>query len=335
MWLFFHQVSLVAILANLFVVPLAGLIVVIGTLSVLAATASTTLTLLLNNANWLAVKVMLAGVLSMAHWPGASTYVADFSAWDSLHAPHVTIAQASTAQVMVLRYRGQNWLINPGSANDYRYLVDPLRKFYGINHWDGVILSEFSTSAIGGASNLAHETSVSHWWIPPGLPHSARLQALLQGLPTEIITRGFQHQLDADCRLSVVSPSPDDDYSRAADGELVLLLEYKGQRLLYAGSIGFGVEQHLVRSGQALPVHFLVQGYHPEEPSLSPMWLLALSPTYIIRAAPPRFQHGNFSEVLPEAGLAGHPLILDQAKTGAVEIKLEEGKSVVKPFLHS
>ncbi|WP_018290630.1 ComEC/Rec2 family competence protein [Verrucomicrobium sp. 3C] len=65
----FHFVSLVGPLANLLIVPLAELIVTVGTLSLCFGTLSSLLGSLLNNANWLFVHGLLATVAMAAQLP--------------------------------------------------------------------------------------------------------------------------------------------------------------------------------------------------------------------------------------------------------------------------
>jgi ComEC/Rec2-related protein len=125
----FHQVTPISVLANLIVVPAAGLITVVGTLGVVFSLVSTTWAGLLNNANWLFARLLILGVHFLAHEPGASINVPDVRAFAAPPPWFIVAPVQDTACLLVRTSRGA-WLFNTGREAAARSATSHLLQFY-------------------------------------------------------------------------------------------------------------------------------------------------------------------------------------------------------------
>lgn len=134
----FHFVSLVGPLANLLVVPLAELIVTVGTLSLGFGSLCSFLGALLNNANWLFARALLATVSIASHLPATGIAVGDpgnfLSGSPGLRLLFPAVPPGSACFV---RWEGKVFLVQGRAPNLTR--IEPIRRFYGWNWLDATI----------------------------------------------------------------------------------------------------------------------------------------------------------------------------------------------------
>ncbi len=139
----FHFVSLVGPLANLLVVPLAELVVTAGTLSLCFGSLWSTLGALLNNANWLFARSLLATVAFASQLPAAGIATADPSTLLSrssglrLLFPAIPLGSAC-----LIRSEGRAFLLHGGESRGCLAKIEPIRRFYGWNWLDGEMRAE-------------------------------------------------------------------------------------------------------------------------------------------------------------------------------------------------
>jgi ComEC/Rec2-related protein len=115
----FHQVTPISIVANLLVVPLAGLITVVGTISVTFSLVSYNLAALCNNANWLLARIMIAIVSFFAHEPGAAINVPDLRAAEQ-PSPLFVAAPLQDSACLLIKNGSHAWLIDTGATQHIR-----------------------------------------------------------------------------------------------------------------------------------------------------------------------------------------------------------------------
>ncbi len=273
----FHQVTPISVLANLLVVPMAGLITIVGTLGVAFSLVSTTWAALLNNANWLFARVLIALVGWLAHEPGASLNVADVRAL-SAPVPSFVIAPLQDSACLLVRTPGASWLINTGRESPARATTSHLLQFYGINRLEGLVLAQISDADNSGADILVRDFQPQHFVIPPLRTKSPMEKTLpdtiaLSGRPAESWARGHRLTLAPDVEVEALNPSATGTQTHAEDRGLVLLFHAGGQTLLWAGKITPSMQQELLATYPDLRADVLVLS--PDStPSLA--WLQAL-----------------------------------------------------------
>jgi competence protein ComEC len=273
----FHQVTPVSILANLVVVPVAGLITMIGTMSVAVSLMSTTLAVLLNNANWLLARGLILFVGFLAHKPGASLNVTDLRALFS-PTPSFVVAPLQDSACLLVRTRDQAWLFNTGRESPTPSTTWHLLQFYGINRLDGLVLAQMSGPDNSGAATIVRDFHPQHLVVPvlrtrSPLEKSVPEMAALAGRKTESWRQGGSFQLGAGIRVDVLHPAADSPETRAEDRALVLLFHAGSRTLLWAGRIGASTQQHLLAAYPGLHADVLVMG---TEPPPDEAWLRSL-----------------------------------------------------------
>jgi ComEC/Rec2-related protein len=142
-----HRLSLVAIFANLLVVPLATAVMLLGVTGLLAGSLWKSIAVCLNNTSWLITKLILAILHSASMVPCHSM---NLSASALLEPDGVTALFEGSEHVIHFHVKNQEWLINTGKLSQWRSLTEPYLESEGVNRLDGLILC--------GAS--AHEAEI-------------------------------------------------------------------------------------------------------------------------------------------------------------------------------
>jgi competence protein ComEC len=277
----FHQVTPISVLANLVVVPTAGLITVVGTLGVTASLFSTTWAMLLNNANWLFARLLIAFVGFLAHEPGASLNVPDVRAIGS-PLPSFVVAPLQDSACLLVRTPGGAWLFNTGREIPARATTTHLLQFYGINRLDALVLMQMSTSDNGGAAQIVRDFHPRRLVVPLLRTRSPMEKAMpavvtLAGQPAETWQRGERFSLAPEVSVEVLNPEAEGVSTQGEDRALVLLFHAGDQSLLWAGKISAELQQELLTAYPGLRADILVAG---QEAPPSAEWLRALQVRY-------------------------------------------------------
>jgi competence protein ComEC len=317
----FHQVTPISILANLVVVPTAGLITMVGTLSVTLSLVAAPLTALLNNANWLFARLLIMFVGFLAHHPGASINVPDLRAASS-PTPSFIVAPLQDSGCLLVRASGRAWLFNTGRENIARATTGHLLQFYGINRLDGLVLTQISGPDNGGVETIIRDFHPTHW-VTPVLRTRSPLEKTLPemaasaGANLESWERGQNIDLSPDVRVEVLHPAVDSPETRAEDRSLVLLFHAAGQTLLWAGRIDAQTQQDILDAHPDLHADILVMAV---DAPLGDAWLKSLGVHHWLQL-PPRDKQLN---------VTGAPSILPESckrwplnQTGAIDIHFQ------------
>jgi competence protein ComEC len=234
----FHQVTPISIFANLVVVPTAGLITMIGTLSVAVSLVSTPLAALLNNSNWLFARLLIIFVGYLAHKPGASLNVADLRALAS-PAPSFIVAPLQDSACLLVLAPDVDWLINTGRETPVPSTTWHLLQFYGINRLDGLVLAQMSGPDNSGAAAIIRDFQPRQLVVPLLRTKSPLEKTLpemiaLAGRDPDSWQAGQSVVLGEGVRVEVLNPAADSIESRADDRALVLLFHAANGTLLWA-----------------------------------------------------------------------------------------------------
>ena len=330
----FHQVTPVSVLANLVVVPVAGFITIIGTLSVAVSLVSTPLAALLNNANWLLARGLILFVGFLAHQPGASLNVPDLRVLSS-PTPSFVVAPLRDSACLLVRAPDQTWLLNTGRESATPSTVWHLLQYYGINRLDGVVLAQMSGPDNSGAAAIVRDFQPRHLVVPvlrtrSPLEKEVPEIAALAGLTTESWQQGATFQLGPDLRVEVLHPAADSPADRIAgraeDRALVLLFHAGNQTLLWAGRIGASTQRDLLAAYPGLRADILVMG---TEPPPDDEWLRSLQVRDWLQI-PPRDQHVNSTSA---ATVPDFCQVWNLNQTGAVDLHFQPGQILLRPWL--
>jgi hypothetical protein len=321
----FYQVTPISIVANLLVVPLAGLITVVGTISVAASLLSFSLAGLFNNANWALAKLMIAIVSFFAHEPGAAINVPDLRAV-SQPSPFFVAAPLQDSACLLVKNRGHSWLIDTGREVPPPSVPAKLLQFYGINRLDALILAQPSTPDNGGAALIARQFHPRQILLPvlasrSPLHLTLRDTAAVAGASIEPRQRGQVLDLGPGLRAEVLGPAPASAATHEDDRSLVLLFHASGGTLLWAGRLGAAGQRELMGAFPGLHADVLVWGGDTAPDSA---WLRALGNPFWLRL-PPRQRYLNAPSAMESESAPTAPWPLEQ--TGAVTVHFTGGPS--------
>jgi competence protein ComEC len=324
---YYHLVTLVSLVANLVVVPIAFFVLAGALLSLVAAPFSGWVSVLFNNANWALTKIILVAVGLFAQIPAGHFYV------EHPHRPSAAILELNALDLrsgaaLHLRSRGVDWLIDAGPARDYERILLPYLRSRGVNRLNGLVLTHSDASHLGGAGGVLPDFQPRQIIETSGPDRSVFHRKFLEFLATQQRTARFYHagdqfELSRDVIARVLFPPSDFTANRADDQALVIqLLVFGKPRVLLMSDSGETTENILLEKYSDLRSEVLIKGQHHTGISGSATFLDRVQPQVIVATS------RNFPESerlkpewLEEVRTRGIKL-LRQDETGAVQIRL-------------
>jgi ComEC/Rec2-related protein len=131
-----HRISLVAVFANVLVVPLATTVTLLGVASLIAGGISTQFAGCLNNTSWFITKCILMILHSAVLIPGHCCNVSPASLFAS---DHITALSARYGRIIHAHINGHDWLVNTGSLSEWRAVTAPYLRYEGVNQLNELI----------------------------------------------------------------------------------------------------------------------------------------------------------------------------------------------------
>lgn len=335
--LLFHQITPVALGANVAAAPLAGAVTVLAAVSSLVAPCvGGVVAVGVNFVNGKLVHFLAAVLGWMATWPGGHFAVADASVWGE-RGPAVEIVAVEGAYPTFIQGEGGRWLLEPGPKSAWGFTVRPFLNFFGVNALTGVILATNGARGSGAALELGHALPVGWWGETGGGGRSGVMKAWREALAKEgkgrrFLRAGEKGQLGRDWQMEVFWPEVGEDAGRAEESGLVVRLECNGAGLLWAGAIPWEVEKKLVeRYGARLRSEVLVQG-PGRGINLSEEWLRTVRPRTVVRSwqlwqDDPSLSVA-FAQLAEELGVT----LVKLEKSGAVHLTPREGKWALRAW---
>jgi ComEC/Rec2-related protein len=172
-----HHISLVAIFANLLVVPLATMVMLLGVIGLLAGTISQSMAVCLNNTGWLITKLILLILHTTTLLPCHSVNISPSSL---LQSDRVTALSEGSDHVIHLHVNGHDWLINTGRLSQWRSFTGPYLQSQGVNRLDELILCEATAHQAEVLEEVNSELKISE------IVRASQWQAgQIQRFPTE------------------------------------------------------------------------------------------------------------------------------------------------------
>ncbi len=343
----FHSLAPVGVIANLFMVPLAGLVIMIAFASlVFSALHLGPVVALLNQLNVGAAILLTSWAQFFATLPGATYHVgshdlpAAFQSGDTLRIDSMG-AFGSTANLIQMPLSAvagdQTWVIDSGDDITFRNQLLPLLRYRGINHIESLVLTHGDMAHIGAAPGM-----IAHF--RPGLilestaknrsPVYADIRALcdLHSIQRLGVYAGARIEPGEGLYIEVLAPQEGNNGRLADDRVLVLKLIYGDWSVLFTSDSGFETEKKLLEAGVNLKADVWIRGQHSASPSGLPAFLEAISPQVVISS------HADFpvNEAIPERlrenlRELGIPLF-DYQRHGMISLFIEPGKMRVSPF---
>jgi len=331
---YFHLFSFSGLFANLFAVPLAFVVLLLGLGTIFCAGFWTYGALLCSQANWLAAKMLLAVVGAFAGMPGGHRYV-ELPRRGPPVTCEVTVLDCGEGAAMHLRAGGDDWLIDCGNARAVERTVIPYLRSRGVNRLDGLILTHGDAQHLGGAPALIADFGPRAIYETPLRDRSPTRRGLHRalrerGIGKAIVWRGDRLVCGGRATLQVLHPSPGGRGVAADDQALVALLESAGVRVLFLSDAGVSTEQWLLEHEPGLRSDLVVKGWHSKDLSGTADFLRRLGAQAVISSAP---EFGTGPEALDgwESALRARGIrVFRQEKCGAVQLAMEAGEFTLR-----
>lgn len=341
----FQSVSMVAIVANIFMVPFAGVIISLAAFSLAALGLKLAWIALAANKLNVGIAMALTGMAQFfAGWPGASLNTGEIGN----RAPDPGVVRLDVmgdhgegaTLLSIPRGHGESpllWMIDSGGTRTYRSRVLPLLRNRGINRLDTLVLTHGDQGHIGAAPAVLYQFRPALVLESPAENRSPAYPDITTALTalairTVPVDRGHRLAIGAGTVCTVLSPPRHSTGRLADDRALVLRLNVGDRVILLTSDTGFDTETELLESGADLRADVWIRGQHSEAPSALPAFIRAINPRVVISS------HAEFpkSEQIPEAlrqrlRESNIPLF-DLSTSGTVTIEIKNNTLGVTPF---
>ncbi|MEO6786775.1 MAG: ComEC/Rec2 family competence protein [Chthoniobacteraceae bacterium] len=335
---YFHLISPVAIVANAVAVPLAFVVLALGLMSLLCAMLSTKLVVLVNQANWVIAKALLASLALFSKVPGGYVYV-EVPRFERAPICEITSLEVGDGAAVHVRSGGGDWLVDCGGVRDYDNALLPYLRSRGVNRLDGMVLTHGDTAHIGAAWSVFgdfHPRWIADTIYSDRSPSRRDIHARLAaaGFGKHYFQRDDEIALGGRTTLKVLFPPPGVVRSQADDKALVCRIEAQGLRVLLSSDAGFPTERWLVENEPDLQADVLMVGWHSRDISGTADFLSRVHPRAVVCSRPP---FGSPRERVDEwernvRAVGAEPF--EQEHCGAVRIEWrDDGELVLRTFL--
>jgi ComEC/Rec2-related protein len=284
---YYHLLTLISLVANLVVVPVAFFVLASALLSLVSAGFSPWLSVVFNNAAWALTKFILGAVALFAQVPGGHVYL------EHPHRPAGAVAEINVLDLRAgaalhLRSGHRDWLVDAGPTRDYERVLLPYLRARGVNRLDGLILTHADAAHIGGAAAAFLDFRPAQVIGTVAPDRSASHRAFLgllsrQKQQRRVYHAGEQFQLASAITARVLFPPAVFAGERADDQALVLQLFVAGRSTaLLMSDSGPVTEQALLRNYPELRADVLIKGQHHSGESGAPEFLGRVGPHAIV-----------------------------------------------------
>lgn len=296
----FQSVAPIGVVANLLLVPLAGVIVSVAAVASLFH---------LIGASWLGIAAnkLLIGLAVMLS--GSAEFFADLpGAHFHTGSPGVRAEEHELATIDVMGVDGEgaallsfarssssgrsSWMIDAGGSNTFAGHLLPVLRSRGTNRIDGLFLTHGDAGHIGAVPDLMARSApevIFESILENRSPAYPEIVALAEErrIPLVALASGQRIRLlpgegDAGPAISVLAPRRRATGRVADDRSLVLKLSVGGAKILFTSDAGFETEQDLLSSGLDLRADVWVRGQHSDAPSGLPRFLDAVAPAAVV-----------------------------------------------------
>ena len=327
----FHTINGISLLLNLVVVPLAGLIVMGGTASLLIGGINELFPIVTNYfliylSKGILCLVQGASVITWLQFP-----ICDIHEWRWSESPQLVIFDLGEVPQGMIRYRGEIWLMNTGTKNNYDQKFQSVLKYYGVSKIEGILMTTISETSNGGLIPLLEDYSVNRLIRPEERtrsPLEKKWDQALSGHQFEKWNRESQQIWNADFRVTRMKEGglQEVENQGTEDQGLVLDLAYQGRSLIWGNRISERKEMEISQSdSKERIIDLLVQGRNPRENNLSEQWLDFLSPRFLIVSRSSRANQKTGYDTAWNLRQRTKAKILFLEQSGAVIIDWEQG----------
>lgn len=325
---YYHLVTLISLVANLVVVPIAFFVLAGAMLSLVTAPLSQWLSVIFNNANWALTKLILGAVSLFAQIPAGHFYV-EHPHHSSGSILEINALDLRSGGALHLRDTHSDWLIDAGPARDYNRVLLPYLRARGVNRLEGFVLTHGDSAHLGGAGNIVAGFRPRQLIDTAAPDRSSLHRKFLAFLATKRRTPRFcqagdEVKFSPDVTARILFPPANLPTTRADDQALVLQLLVSGQsRVLLMSDSGEATEQFLLKNYPDLHCDILVKGQHHSGLSGTAAFLERVRPQAIVTTARDFPESERLKPEWIENVRRRGIKLFRQDETGAVQIRLD------------
>jgi competence protein ComEC len=324
---YYHLVTLISLVANLVVVPIAFFVLAGALLSLVVAPFSSWLSVVFNNANWALTKLILGAVSLFAQIPGGHFYV------EHPHHPSGALLEINALDLrsgaaVHVRSAQRDWLVDAGPARDYDRVLLPYLRARGVNRLDGLVLTHGDAGHIGGAAGAlldfgprevldtaAQDRSPLHRKFIELLAANRRAPRLCHAQDEVKLSRGITAR--------ILFPPANFQGDRADDQALVIQLLVSGRsRVLLMSDSGEATEKFVLENYPELRADVLIKGQHHTGVSGSSAFLDRVQPQAIVATSRDFPESERIKPDWAGAVQARGIKLFRQDETGAMQVRI-------------
>jgi competence protein ComEC len=178
----------------------------------------------------------------------------------------------------------RDWLIDCGNTNAVEFLLEPFLHAQGVNQVPRLLLTHGDLRHVGGAQPVSEAFRVREIVTSSVRFRSPAYRHIVASIEGNNQSHRLLNRGDQVGPWSVLHPAPDDDFSQADDGALVLLGEFHGTRVLLLSDLGRPGQEALLNRTNDLRADLVVTGLPVQTEPISDALLDAVHPKVIIVA---------------------------------------------------
>ncbi len=237
--------------------------------------------------------------------------------------------------IVVRLGHGKTLLIDAGEATPERdngaEVVLPVLQRLGVSRLDAVVITHSHQDHVGGIPSVLRKMKVGRIiWNGESaeIPTLARVMQLADSLRIPVVRRCAGDTIGgfAPAALLVLGPDCLNFPDNPNDASLVLLLMYRGKKILFTGDIEERTERSLLRYGPLLDVDVLKVAHHGSSSSSGEEWLNAVRPELAVVSVSRVNLFGFPSRTVLERLTKRGCQILQTGRDRAVWIRIDEKK---------